>query len=305
MPATGNGVIDAANLKETIKKSGLRVIERTPTAKEMRLLQKRRIAWQVSPNDTVFLRTCTEKQVNEILLREGIDPKAIAAAKPEAVWDGYSVFTDAAQVAELKKAGVEYVWSGVGGKNLDDTIGRIIDIYKSGGLQSTKERVLNGINATGLSPIEDIRTGGADNVFTRWGCKQHGTLFESAYGYGDYQIIIKRDILARRDWYTYLNDKYGNTTDEFLGNSTYTSNGRRKVNRYSGVETVKRLDNRFSADNEVMFRQGVPTDMWQSIYCDTPTKRQSLIDKFKENGIMQINGIPVEKFVKVETEVGY
>ena len=38
--------------------------------------------------------------------------------------------------------------------------------------------------------------------------------------------------------------------------------------------------------------------------CDTDSARQDLIDAFRREGIDEVNGVPIEKFVKVKEVVG-
>ena len=90
------------------------------------------------------------------------------------ICEGYATYYDPETVKAMKKAGAEYVWSGV--RSSDSVVG----IVKTGGMSSTNRRCLNGVRLTGSSPESDMGTGGADSVFTRLGVKT-GARFNTSY----------------------------------------------------------------------------------------------------------------------------
>ena len=55
----------------------------------------------------------------------------------------------------------------------------------------------------------------------------------------------------------------------------------------------------YKSDNEIMFRQGIPVSSFTGIVCEDTAHRAELIQKFQAQGIQEINGIPLAKFVKV------
>lgn len=214
----------------------------------------------------------------------------------ETVWHGYSTFLDQKQRQELVNMGVNYVWAGV--RNLE----ALVNIIKTGGLASTKERAMLGTNSMGASSAEDVRTGGADSVFCRWG-KKFGKYKPESFSYsylGDkYRIIIKDDVLARTDWYTYGFDNYGHTRYDTVYQHTAFSE------RLTAKETILQLDNCYNAGNEIMFRQGIGSDMFKAIYTPDNHYKNKLLSALKSEGITEINGIPIDKFVIVENRVGF
>jgi hypothetical protein len=49
-----------------------------------------------------------------------------------------------------------------------------------------------------------------------------------------------------------------------------------------------------------MFRKGIKKDSVIGVYCDTTQQKNNLLSLFADQGIKDINGIPVDKFVKVK-----
>ena len=67
---------------------------------------------------------------------------------------------------------------------------------------------------------------------------------------------------------------------------------------------VKEEKTRYNTNNEIIFRNGIKTDKFIGINCDTDSARQDLINAFHNEGIDEVNGVPIEKFVKVKEVVG-
>ena len=57
-------------------------------------------------------------------------------------------------------------------------------------------------------------------------------------------------------------------------------------------------------DNEIMFRNGIRADKFIGINCDDESKRQYLLKTLHNEGIDDVNGVPIEKFVTVEDTIG-
>jgi len=53
----------------------------------------------------------------------------------------------------------------------------------------------------------------------------------------------------------------------------------------------------YSGSNEIMFRHGISKDRFIGISCETDSKRQILLDRFKSAGVTEIKGVPIEDFV--------
>lgn len=258
-----------------------------PTTAAEQALKVNKALWQhetsMMGNDIAIM---SKAEKDAALRRHGINQKRIDKMHQEEVWPGYSTYIDDEQAEEAVKGGVKYVWSGV---NSADSV---VAIIKSGGLASTKERMISGNFVAGASSYDDMCSGGADGVFTRLGVEVSREKFGYSFCGKGYRIEINPHVLGRMDWYSYSGDEYGSTKDG-------TFQKRRSLERM-----VKEEKKHYNVNNEIIFREGISSDKFIGINCDTESKRQELLDTFRREGITEVNGVPVEKFVKVKEEVG-
>lgn len=287
-PITGNGQADAGRISTLMDVLGLDDLFLNPTAQAELIYKKSRLLWRLAPSRTRELRGLTGQKladkIDDILKSEKIDPNLTERMKLKRVFDGYSTYVDVDYVDDLKKAGLEYVWSGVG--NADN----VVQIVKTGGLTSTNTRMRMGVKPNGASPEEDIRTGGSDNVFTRVAVRGNNSFSNCPFS-GRYQIMISADETARTDWYAYEYDNYGR------------SNPGAMEKRKTPVDFVASMVSDYKSSNEVMFRHGIPTDSFFGIACGNNSDRTSLISKLRAEGITKINGQRIEDFIKVQTKM--
>ena len=111
-------------------------------------------------------------------------------------------------------------------------------------------------------------------------------MFSGASVSGDYQIKMSLDVMERTDYYSYTFDNFGNAGD-------ISGSGK------SPVDLVKSLNRSFGSSNEIMFRNGVDSRYFTEIMCRTSQERQNLLSELRARGILDINGIAIEKFVTV------
>ena len=62
---------------------------------------------------------------------------------------------------------------------------------------------------------------------------------------------------------------------------------------------MKGQNRSFKSGNEIMFRQGIPTESIQKIRCSGDYERDKLLKAFRDAGITSVNGISIEDFVEV------
>lgn len=287
VPVTADGGFDAREMKGLLKTAGLDDLTATPTAEAEKRLIKSRLVWQNAPSRVPEYETLTgdalDKKLDEILKDLGIDQKRVDGVELRKVCDGYAVYYDPEQAEALKAAGADYVWCGVGRAE------SVVSIVQSGGLRSTNRRCLSGIRLTGASPSSDMGTGGADNVFTRIGTNAgRGKIrYDDSFCGSGYRLIIDEAELGRTDWYAYTGDNFGTTRPSTLHS------------RQGSEEFVKGQNRSFKSGNEIMFRQGIPTESIQKIRCSGDYERDKLLKAFRDAGITSVNGIPIEDFVEV------
>lgn len=130
-----------------------------------------------------------------------------------------------------------------------------------------------------LPEIEALTSRMQKNVGTEY--------FNDSFAHGDYQFIFDRKILGRTDWYAYTGDEFGTTQG-----STFS-------NRRAASAHFDALNRRYCSSNETMFRKSVSLSDMTEIRCNSPRKKQELIDSLHSRGITEINGIKLEQFIKV------
>lgn len=288
VPVSADGTIDAAEMSRVLKSVGLDDLLATPTAEAQRTLIKSRIVWQNAPGRVSEFSGLTgqalEDKLDDIIRDIGITDARIKGVELRKICDGYSAFYDAEMAAAMKKAGADYVWSGVRSSE------SVVNIVTTGGLKSTNNRCFSGVKLTGSSPEADMRTGGADSVFTRIGVKNKSKpRYNDCYAGGPYRIIIDGAELGRTDWYAYPGDEFGTTDPSMMSG------------RMSATDFAAAMKQSYRYGNEIMFRQAIPTSSFTGIRCETQAARTELIRRFKVAHITEINGVPLDEFIKVGT----
>lgn len=288
VPATGSGAADAQAAKNILTRAGLADLSTTPTAEAEKVFKKSRLLWQHAPRRMGELKGLQgadlSSKLDMILQEEGIDPGRTGRMVMKTVFDGYQTLVEEGISAEYQKAGLKYVWAAV--RSPDSVVG----ILRGKGFMATNTRCRYGMDFTGASPGDDMRTGGSDSVFTRIGVKMKSgeqPRFDDSYMGSGYRIIIDPKELERTDWYAYTSDSFGTTEEGEM------------LNRKKAVDFIKAVADRWRPSNEIMFRQGVPKEHFTGIVCPNESRRATLLEKLKEAGITEINGVPVEDFVKV------
>lgn len=109
------------------------------------------------------------------------------------------------------------------------------NIIEGGGqMAPTMDKLRRGVEVSGMSPIQDMRTGGAQYFFTRIKKKRSDTRY---YNSG---VYWKSKQAGRTDAISYDSDNYGNTeTEDFvLRNRKVTVSDLKDNSTYSGNETI-------------------------------------------------------------------
>jgi hypothetical protein len=294
----GDGASLNANMAEALAIAGLGpVFEDSTTTTQARANQMRAL-WQRDPKKAqefaqISIEKLPQAKLDAALQAVGVDPAKAAAMPSREVFPGHFTAVNPAQAEEYKKLGVQYLFAGVG------SLESVVKILGGDGLMSTLERYDRGIIVNGASSAEDIKTGGADYVFTRMVTKDAGTTrIDYAFAAGQYQIQIDPQILERTDWFAYASDTYGNTES-----SSFTD-------RQYGEDLVKSLvrssyygGSSFASDNEVMFHRGISKESFSGILTQSSHAKTALIEALQAAGIDQIGGKPLDEAIKVQTQM--
>ena len=285
----GASKVDADNMRQLMNSVGLDSLTTNPTAADELLLKKTRLVWQHAPQRTQELKGLTATQraakLDLIMKQEGIDTAQLAKMNVSEVYDGYTTYINEAVGEEYKKAGLRYVWSGI--TDAED----VVKIVNSPGLSSNNNRFIQGMKRAGASPIRDFETGGSDNVFTRIGVEGTSASFDDCYRGSTYRILIDPKEMQRTDWYAYTSDSFGTVEEAMMAKRT------------APIDFIKQMKSNYESGNEIMFRKGISKDSFIGISCETDRLRATLLKEFKAAGITEVNGTPIEKFVKVSTKI--
>lgn len=96
------------------------------------------------------------------------------------------------------------------------------------------------------------------------------------------------------DEYRAIAAKEKNLTDKVADISKYGA---------SPEQFVKNMESSFAGSNEIMFRNGIDSRYFTEIMCNSRYERQHLLSELRARGIMDINGIDIEKFITVGSEL--
>jgi len=244
--------------------------------------KKMRLIWQNDPKLAGKLgANASEQQIQKALNSLGITQARVDSVRIKKVTDGYFTLVDPENVALASKYNVAYLYHEA------DKADAVVNVLKSGELLSTTSRYERGLFVQGASSGTDITTGGADSVFTRIVYDHDIANGERRYkSFGDYVFVFDKQTLERTDWYAYMSDEFGRTTD-----STFFSR--------LGVEShFQRTSGTYSRSNELLFRRSLPLDTLKEVRVPS-AQRKAIIDSLKREGITKLNGIPIEKIIKV------
>lgn len=183
---------------------------------------------------------------------------------------------------ELKGYGLYHKMTN--GRDLIKTIDNIL--LNNGAFVSTVEKIRLGLPVGGMSPLDDMGSGGASYFFTR--LRKLPGRNES----GEVGLYFKKNMVRRLDAITYDSDKYGKVT----GNTV-------KQNRYSTISTYKNIANRYRSD-ETIFKNNVTLlDNIDFINVYSRENKNKLLDVFKSHGIKKLpDGRKVEDVILVMGE---
>lgn len=248
-------------------------------------MKKMRLIWQNDPSAAATLNpmTVTDAEISRHLSRLGITQARVDAMKIVRVNDGFFTLYDPENVKVAKQQGVAYVWAG-----FTNTRGAAATV-QAGEMVSSLDRKMRGILRGGASTEADMRSGGADSVFTRIAMKGNvgKESFDDSYCGGPYRFIFKADVLGRTDWYAYTGDNFGRT-------SSYDFD-----NRYGVSDHFYALRGRYKSSNECMFRHALGLQDCTEIRCGSQGAKDDLIRELMSHGIHSINGKSLTAFIKV------
>lgn len=165
----------------------------------------------------------------------------------------------------------------------------VADLVKEGRLTSSLHRIRYG--TSGVLNAADMRSGGADSLFTRLLPKNAvGFSWKDSYAGGDFQFIFKAVELERIDVYAYRTDEFG------------IAYGEQVLDQKAIRHLAEEVRSAYVTNNEVMFRRGVSLENLQEIHATTIANRNLLLGELRARGVSFINGRRIEDVVTVHGE---
>jgi hypothetical protein len=284
---TSDPKVATAAYEHALKSLGVADPHEVPSPAAVEALRKMQIASKFDPSKVVASVGIAGKRAGN-LLPEKVDElwKEIIAAHPDAVkiladskreevYFGYDAQRSATQAKLFKDSGVEAL---IHDSDADE--GVIASMLTEDGLMSSSTRYQNGVFTKGMSTAEDFNTGGADGVFTRITRNDR----DRSRTNGKFRFIIDPDELGRLDWWAFPCDEYGDAGHNGDVSRRWT--------------TPKMLGGNANAGNEVMFKKGIPPKSIRGVWCETANERDDLLRELRKRGMKEINGVPIDDFVK-------
>lgn len=287
-PVSIDGRQDAQNIKNLMQQVGLDELTINVDRESFENMKKIRLLWQHAPDRILDVSGTAPRdlpaKLSILLQEEKISIARLQKLKMGNVFDGYSTLIEEGISKEYVQDGARFMFAGISERD------SVVAIIKSKGLMSTNKRVTQGFMGNGASMSADVDSGGSDSVFVRLSTKSsQGTQYRTSYRAENYRILVDPSEMDRTDWYAYNFDNYGTTRESVF-------NQRTSVRAF-----LKDVQQNYSESNEMMFRHGIRREKFVGISCETGYLRDELLRGLKAENITEVNGIPIEKFVKVST----
>lgn len=174
--------------------------------------------------------------------------------------------TDETLERELKGYGLYHNITDSG--DVEDLVKTVLE--NNGNMVSTIEKIRIGVKPGGMSPVSDMRTGGASYFFTRIRKLPSG-------GRGSSGLYFKKRLLRRMDAITYDHDAFGKVIDDYV-----------RKKRLASLEDYKRLASGGRSD-ETIFKYTVSLpDEIEVIKTSSAAQRARIIEMFKKKGFSKL-----------------
>jgi hypothetical protein len=274
-------------LNAAVEGAGTEVFK-NPTKDEREVMRLMRLLWAKSPKKAHAMPESqrTVEGIRAALKASHVSAKDIDSVYEEEVFKGYHSHILPGRWKKMKD--VRFVFNGIG------SMESAVSILKSG-LMSIHERNLAGIPQFGGSYSSDVGTGSADGILGRVVGKAGA---EGSYSFGShsfsgmYQAIIHPSVLDRLNTYMYNSDTFGK------------AHGSTFKNRSSVESKVAANSKTHHTGNEISFRRGLHLNKILRIATSSEQRRKALISAARQEGIEEINGVPIDDYVVVVSDLG-
>ena len=225
------------------------------------------------------------------LMHHGIESDSgdvpLSDLKVSEVFPGHFAVTEPGKYEEYEREYGEVILTH---ELMNDNRAERISAMLMTGIMSTRERFDRGIYKPGWSSYDDLVRGGAESVFTR--AMTSASLGDIGHlGFSRSTIIIKPSTMDRTDWYSYDDDRGGNTSTEFY-----------KEHNHKPEELLGRLNNEGFTSlsrNEQMFNTGISPEDFAALSVENLSVKHEIISILASQGVAEVNGVAIEDFIYV------
>lgn len=174
-----------------------------------------------------------------------------------------------------KKAGVLFCY--ISQSSLASVYARL---REGRGMWSNRVKWFSGVEGNAASMGSDQSGGGPIATFARFGNSKANNMNWGYKGSGNYRLIIHPRAVQRTDWYAFDGDEFGH---------------------YATKTSVKRQKsfNNHDTSNEINFEDGISQNDIAGVTVETQSEKKQLLEWLAADGIHEVNGIPLDKFVQV------
>ncbi|MBI3632513.1 MAG: hypothetical protein HY225_03630 [Candidatus Vogelbacteria bacterium] len=221
-------------------------------------------------------------------LSEKENEEALGLVREEVAPGGYETWIEKGRSAEMEKQAPFFLYHDLFNTQdkIDNIVGRLQGIIKSGGLISTHERYERGSRVEGFSSSSDLRVGGGDGVFLRMMAAPLSLINTTNFYWSEKtRIVFDNSILDRSDNYCFHCDRYGSKEP-----------GEFELRITSEELLDRQVRQGHLASNELVFNRGISADKIRYIIAPSG-KRELIINELKKVNILVIGSRPIEEVV--------
>jgi hypothetical protein len=239
-------------------------------------------AWMKGEDNQVFPTSVrsNEAWLDDKLKELGVTQEQVKSARFVTTFDNHqSVVFDDPDIQKNSK--VKFVYMGMYGDSI------FYQIADGSGWAARTNRYLNGIEQGGSSVTDDLQKGGANVAFCRVGLSGMSGDMGFHCDANKWKVLFNKRVLDRTDWRLYDGDGFGT-----LKPTDYKLNYARKREQIGDI-----IDN----NNEIDFDQGIAVSDIGGILAPDEYARDAMIKRLKDAGFEELNGIPMEEMIQVQT----
>jgi hypothetical protein len=276
-----------AELLDAMKPGLSKQVLRDPTPEEKETHRLSQLLWASAPqvSDNLAEGDRNPAKLKELLAKHGISEKDIENTTHEEVFPGYATHVQKDRWKKLAGGKFKFGFNGV------NSISSVINILQHG-LMGIGDRNQSGIAKFGASYEADVESGSADGILLR-PVTDSGTKnsFQNHPFAGVAQVIVHPGEYDRLDAYQHNSDKFGRCRDD---SGDWTA-------RKSFTDTMAAQQKNYATGAETSFRKGIRPERILRVCVSNESQRKDAIKQAKGAGLQEVNGVPIEDFIVVET----